>query len=191
MCSSQFLPDVNSCSTKAAASRRNVKSMAWELFLYCSIVRSNKYVCTMRLLYPSWCSCRTWWKRSPRKTGIKSPPTRKRPKCDLGCVRGWLVAAEEGQKNDLDLYFLLLLGVNNEDQQCAIIERKAPRPPWQCCTFAWIHISLILFISQKLLFISQILDSLEWHHCHQHQPSSSTIIFIWWPWAEIFFINLS
>lgn len=54
------------------------------------------------------------------------------------------MAAEKGQKNDLDLYFPLLLGVNNEDQQCAVIERKAPRPPWQCCTFAWIHNSVYI-----------------------------------------------
>lgn len=37
MCSSHFLPNVDSCSTKAAAGRRNVKSMACELFLYCPV----------------------------------------------------------------------------------------------------------------------------------------------------------
>lgn len=35
MCSSHFLPDVDSCTTKAAAGRKNVASIACELFLYC------------------------------------------------------------------------------------------------------------------------------------------------------------
>lgn len=63
------------------------------------------------------------------------------------------MAAEEGQKNDLDLYFPLLLGVNNEDQQCAITERKAARPPWQCCTFAWIHNSPMLHYCSRHRFL--------------------------------------
>lgn len=66
---------------------------------------------------------------------------------------------------------------------------KGSHPPWQCCAFAWIHNSPMLsvdsqssrsnylgFTSAALLFTLQIPDSLERHHCHQHQPSSSTII---------------